>query len=120
MDSQENTLGQKKTEEMLNGTPADNSNLNGDNTTVTNEKEETSLVNEIAETPSAETDLTEQRKVYKSKKEVIERMKEIAHSDDNPKKDEIDYLKTAFYKLHFAEREADMKAYLEAGGTPEL
>lgn len=119
MDSQENTLGQKKTEEMLNGTPADNSNLNGDNTTVTNEKEETSLVNEIAETPSAETDLTEQRKVYKSKKEVIERMKEIAHSDDNPKKDEIDYLKTTFYKLHFAEREANMKAYIEAGGDPE-
>ena len=119
MDSQENTLGQKKTEEMLNVTPADNSNLDGDNTTVTNEKEETPLVNETAETPSAETDVTEQRKVYKSKKEVIERMKEIAHSDDNPKKDEIDYLKTAFYKLHFAEREADMKAYLEAGGTPE-
>lgn len=119
MDSQENTLGQKKTEEMLNVTPADNSNLNGDNTTVTNEKEETSLVNEMAETTSAETDLTEQRKVYKSKKEVIERMKEIAHSDDNPKKDEIDYLKTTFYKLHFAEREADMKAYIEAGGDPE-
>lgn len=119
MDSQENTLGQKETEEMLNGTPADNSNLNGDNTTVTNEKEETSLVNEMAETTSAETDLTEQRKVYKSKKEVIERMKEIAHSDDNPKKDEIDYLKTTFYKLHFAEREADMKAYIEAGGDPE-
>lgn len=119
MDSQENTLGQKKTEEMLNGTPADNNNLNGDNTTVTNEKEETSLVNEMAETTSAETDLTEQRKVYKSKKEVIERMKEIAHSDDNPKKDEIDYLKTTFYKLHFAEREANMKAYIEAGGDPE-
>ncbi len=119
MDSQENTLGQKKTEEMLNVTPADNSNLNGNNTTVTNEKEETSLVNEMAETPSAETDLTEQRKVYKSKKEVIERMKEIAHSDDNPKKDEIDYLKTTFYKLHFAEREANMKAYIEAGGDPE-
>lgn len=119
MDSQENTLGQKKTEEMLNVAPTDNSNLDGDNTTVTNEKEETSLVNEMAETTSAETDLTEQRKVYKSKKEVIERMKEIAHSDDNPKKDEIDYLKTAFYKLHFAEREANMKAYIEAGGDPE-
>lgn len=46
-------------------------------------------------------------------------MKEIAHNDDSPKKDEIDYLKTAFYKLHFAEREAEMKAYIEAGGDPE-
>lgn len=45
-------------------------------------------------------------------------MKEIAHSDEHPQKGEIDYLKTIFYKLHFAEREADMKAYLEAGGDP--
>lgn len=45
-------------------------------------------------------------------------MKEIAHSDEHPQKGEIDYLKTIFYKLHFAEREADMKAYLEGGGDP--
>lgn len=45
-------------------------------------------------------------------------MKEIAHSDEHPQKGEIDYLKTVFYKLHFAEREADMKAYLEGGGDP--
>ena len=56
--------------------------------------------------------------MYKSKKEVIERMKEIAHSDDTPKKEEVENLKTAFYKLHFAEREADMKAYVENGGDP--
>ena len=46
-------------------------------------------------------------------------MKEIAHGDENPQKAEIDYLKTAFYKLHFAEREAQQKAYLDAGGDPE-
>ena len=57
--------------------------------------------------------------MYKTKKEVIERLKEIAHSDDDPQKDEVEYLKTIFYKLHFAEREADMKAYVEAGGDPE-
>ena len=45
-------------------------------------------------------------------------MKEIAHSDDTPKKEEVENLKTAFYKLHFAEREADMKAYVENGGDP--
>ena len=118
MDSQENTLGQeKKTEEMLNAAPADNSNQGGDGAALTNETEEASVVNETAGL-SAETDSSEERKVYKSKKEVIERMKEIARSDDNPKKDEVDYLKTAFYKLHFAEREADMKAYTEAGGDP--
>lgn len=31
----------------------------------------------------------------------------------------MEYLKTTFYKLHFAEREADMKAYIEAGGDPD-
>ena len=59
------------------------------------------------------------KKVYKTKKEVVERIKEIAHGNDNPEKEEIDSLKTTFYKLHFAEREAEMKAYLEAGGEPE-
>lgn len=59
-----------------------------------------------------------QRKVYKTKAEVVERIKEIAHAEEIPQKDEVDYLKTVFYKLHFAEREADMKAYLDAGGDP--
>ena len=58
-------------------------------------------------------------KSYKDKKEILARVKEIAQSDENPKKDEIDYLKTSFYKLHIAERDADMKAYLENGGAPE-
>ena len=35
-----------------------------------------------------------------------------------PQKDEVEYLKTIFYKLHFAEREAEMKAYLDNGGDP--
>lgn len=59
------------------------------------------------------------KKVYTSKKEVIERMKEIVASDETPEKAEVDHLKTTFYKLHFAEREAQQKAYLEAGGDPE-
>lgn len=110
MDPQENTLGQEMTEEMQNAAQAANSNQGDENTALVSETEEISPV---------ESDSSEQRKVYKSKKEVIERMKEIAHNDDSPKKDEIDYLKTAFYKLHFAEREAEMKAYIEAGGDPE-
>jgi len=60
------------------------------------------------------------KKVYTSKKEVIERMKEIVASDETPEKAEVDHLKTTFYKLHFAEREAQQKAYLEAGGDPEM
>ena len=120
MDSQENTLGQEKTEEQLNVAPADNSTPGCDAAAPANVTDEKSAVDEPAEASSASTDTTpaEQRKVYKSKKEVIERLKEIAHADENPQKDEVEYLKTAFYKLHFAEREADMKAYIEAGGDP--
>ncbi len=57
-------------------------------------------------------------KVYNTKQEVLERLKEIAHSDETPLKSEVELLKTVFYKLHFAERDAQQKAYLEAGGDP--
>lgn len=59
------------------------------------------------------------RKSYKNKKEILERVREIAQNEDNPNKDEIDYLKTTFYKLHIAEREAQQKDFLDAGGDPE-
>lgn len=74
------------------------------------------------EEPAAEEEATEEtasKKVYATKKEVIERIKELAHGDESPTKEEVDLLKTTFYKLHFAEREAAQKAYLEAGGDPE-
>lgn len=75
------------------------------------------------ETPAAEDngvkgdDLA--HKVYKTKKEVLERTRQIAQEVDNPDKDEVDHLKTMFYKLHIAEREKEQKEYLEAGGDPE-
>ena len=59
------------------------------------------------------------RKVYESKAEVLDRVKEIAHGDEAPQKDEVDYLKTSFYKLHIAEREAKLKAYIDGGGDPD-
>ena len=58
-------------------------------------------------------------KNYKSKAEIIERLKEIVGNDENPTKEELDHLKTSFYKLHIAEREAQQKAYLETGGDPD-
>ena len=57
--------------------------------------------------------------MYQSKKEVLDRVKEIAHAEEMPQKDEVEYLKTTFYKLHIAEREEQQKAYLEAGGDPD-
>lgn len=90
MDSQENTLNQGTLEE-----------------------------NVVSESTGKEVEETLSQKVYKSKSEIIDRLKEIVNSDENPEKDEIDYLKTAFYKIHIAEREAKQKEYLEAGGNPE-
>ena len=59
------------------------------------------------------------KKVYATKQEVLERVKEIAHSDETPNKEELDHLKTTFYKLHLAERDAQTKKYLESGGDPD-
>ncbi|MBQ9654419.1 MAG: DUF349 domain-containing protein [Prevotella sp.] len=60
-----------------------------------------------------------ERKQYQTKQEVLERVREIAHSEEAPQKDEVDYLKTVFYKLHIAEREAMLKEYIDGGGDPE-
>ena len=60
-----------------------------------------------------------ERKQYENKKEVLERVREIAHDEEAPQKDEVDYLKTVFYKMHIAEREARLKAYIDGGGDPE-
>ena len=73
---------------------------------------------EEAEAP-AEAEEEQPRKVYETKAEILERVREIAHGDEAPQKDEVDYLKTAFYKLHIAEREAKLKAYIDGGGDPE-
>lgn len=59
------------------------------------------------------------KKAYATKQEVLERVKEIAHSSENPNKEELDLLKTTFYKIHLAERDAQMKEYLAKGGDPE-
>ncbi len=111
MDSQDNILQQEETKEVIQEATAPE---------VVNEEvapateEVASPVEEVA--PAAEE---EPRKVYETKAEVLKRLQDIAHSDETPQKDEVDYLKTAFYKLHIAEREAKLKAYLEAGGDPE-
>ena len=105
MDSQEKSLEQTmENEKNVEVTPNE----------ATAQKEQVETTDNAAEAEN----VSGQRKVYKTKAEVVERIKEIAHAEEIPQKDEVDYLKTVFYKLHFAEREADMKAYLDAGGDP--
>ena len=60
-----------------------------------------------------------ERKQYQNKQEVLSRVREIAQGEDAPQKDEVDYLKTVFYKLHTAEREAKLKEYIDNGGNPD-
>ena len=111
MDSQEKTPIEEQTVEQIAAeTPV----------------EQTAEVAEVPETPevsetseNAEAPVEAERKQYQTKKEVLERVREIAHGEEAPQKEEVDYLKTAFYKLHIAEREARLKEYIDAGGDPE-
>ena len=88
-------------------------------------KEEEEVSAQAVETPAeepasqVETQEMQPQKVYASKEEILERVREIAHGDEAPQKEEVDNLKTAFYKLHIAEREASLKAYIDGGGDPE-
>ncbi len=118
MDSQEKTLGSEHVEN-LNEDAAECNVLQGasDGNNVTAETPAETETDAVK--PTEKEEISEPKKIYKSKKEVIERIKEIAHGEENPQKEEVDYLKTVFYKLHFAEREADMKAYIDGGGDPE-
>lgn len=116
MDSQEKTLSQENTEKQ--NVESTENNIQENCAATESNAEVTTEDTETEELSSDNAEAAEQKKVYKTKGEIIERMKDIAHSDEHPQKGEIDYLKTVFYKLHFAEREADMKAYLEGGGDP--
>ena len=125
MDSQENVL--------VNASPVEETGKQE----VTNVEEQVAVTPEPSEVETAEAlvqeeapavevaedanapEPEEERKLYTTKAEVLERVKELAHGDEMPQKDEVDYLKTIFYKLHIAEREAKLKEYIDGGGDPE-
>lgn len=58
-------------------------------------------------------------KLYTTKQEVLDRVKELAHGNETPQKKEIDLLKTVFYKLQTAEQDAKQQQYLADGGDPD-
>ena len=112
MDSQEKSL-ELENEKNAEVTPTQAA---ADNAEAQEKVETTEAAADTTATPTEEK--AEPKKIYKSKAEVVERIKEIAHAEEVPQKDEVEFLKTIFYKLHFAEREAEMKAYLDNGGDP--
>ena len=112
MDSQENALLQGATEEEKNVEQSTVQVENADNQATPDTIVEAEEHNDTA-------DRQPETKIYRTKQEVNDRLAEIANSEENPSKDEIDLLKTVFYKLHNAEREAQLKAYIDGGGDPE-
>lgn len=60
-----------------------------------------------------------QEKRYDTIAQVLERVRELARSEETPIKEEVEQLKSLFYKLHIQEREQQLKEYLEEGGDPE-
>lgn len=54
-----------------------------------------------------------------TQEEVVARLTEINKDACNADKQEIDYLKQTFYKLHKAEQDAARKAFIDGGGNPD-
>ena len=119
MDSQENALNQGTEEVKLSEEVATNATTENSEAQNVNADAAAESLNQPAETQPESEDGNPAAKAYSSKKEIIERLKAIVDSDDTPEKAEVEHLKTVFYKLHFAEREAQQKAYLDNGGDPE-
>ncbi len=122
MDSQDKALEQgtveeKQTEEVVEA----QNEVAEESVAETSEPQTEPVEKAVAEEENTEAGTEEAmtRKTYATKAEVLERLKELAHGDETPAKAEVDYLKTVFYKLHFAEREAQQKEYLEKGGDPD-
>lgn len=115
MDSQENALNQGTEKVKQSETTAEQTVNEAETTAETAQETATAA----ADNQQLREEDTLANKVYNSKKEIVERVKIIADSEETPEKAEIDHLKTSFYRLHVAEREAQQKAYLEAGGEPE-
>lgn len=102
MDSQENTQQGMQAEKQQNVAAA---------AEVENTECGTAEANGVSE--------VQEKPVYKTKQEVLARAKELAQSEEAPTKEEVDALKTTFYKLHVAERDEAQRKYLEDGGDPE-
>lgn len=126
MDSQEKVLEQGNVEEQKatqgaaevenkqdEAPAAEKSKCEAPVTEVAKQDEETAK----EETP--ETAKEQEKKIYASKQDVLERAKALAASDDTPDKDEVDHLKASFYRFNVAERDEKLKQYLANGGDPE-
>ncbi len=72
---------------------------------------------ELMEEPQAEISTTSVQ--YQNTQEVLARLKQIAESKEESTRQELDLLKSVFYKLHKQDIEDAYKAWIDGGGTPE-
>ena len=71
-----------------------------------------------AEEPQAETSTTSFA-TYETKADIVARLKEIASSDEEVTRQELDSLKSNFYRIHHQESEAAYKKFVDEGGVAE-
>ncbi len=68
-------------------------------------------------TPPAESETPAARPATKT--EILTRLEELAKDAGQASKQELDQLKQAFYKLHYAEVEAARQSFIDQGGAAE-
>ena len=119
MDSQEKALNEEQIATPHSDLGSENAEQNVVETASQQPEEAAQPTDAVQPAETEKAAETPERKQYQTKKDVLERVREIAHSDEAPQKEEVDNLKTAFYKLHIAEREAKLKEYIDGGGDPE-
>lgn len=73
---------------------------------------------EAVEEPQAETSTTSIA-TYETETEVVNRLKEISESDEEVTRQELDSLKSNFYRIHRAEADAAYKKFIDEGGSAE-
>ncbi len=86
-------------------------------TNVTTATEQSSEITEMNAAPAEPA--TPAAPVYTTKEEVVNRVKEIAQSEELAEKQELDLLKQLFYKFHNNDIQEARNAFIEGGGEPE-
>ncbi len=72
----------------------------------------------VEEEPQAETSTTSIA-TFETEAEVVNRLKEISESDEEVTRQELDSLKSNFYRIHRQQADAAYKKFIEEGGAAE-
>ena len=70
-----------------------------------------------AEEPQAEISSTSTQ--YHNTQEVLDRLRQIAETGEESSRQELDLLKSLFYRMHKQDIEDAYKTFIDGGGTPE-